>query len=526
MAGEEKATNRLPARARAAIVGKRGEGIIANDHILAIDQGTTSTRSIVFDARGHAVASAQVDHIQHYPGRDRVEHDAMEIWKNVLDTARQAIAASGLGAQDIAAIGIANQRETSVVWDRDTGEPIHNAIVWQDRRSAQACAKLVEDGHGAEVTTRTGLLIHPYFSATKIAWILDQVPGARDRAERGALCAGTMDSFMLWHLTGGRVHMTDITNASRTMLFDIHRQCWDARLCALFRIPMAILPEVHDNDHAFGRTAPGLFERPIPITGMAGDQQAALIGQTCFEVGSVKATYGTGCFMLLHTGDRPVTSGNRLLTTPAYRIKGRTAYAIEGSIFAAGAAVKWLRDGVGLIERAGDTQALAQSVPDTHGVYMVPAFAGLGAPHWDAGARGAIYGLTLDTRAAHLARASLEAVAYQTLDLITAMRDDGGAMPRVLRIDGGMAANDWLCQFIADVADVPVDRPDDLETTALGAAFLAGLGAGLWPDLDSLAKLRRRERAFQPNMKPDMRAARIDGWHDAVTRTRSRQAGA
>jgi glycerol kinase len=407
------------------------------------------------------------------------------------------------------------------VWDRATGAPIHRAIVWQDRRGAARCQQLRADGVEDLVRARTGLLIDPYFSATKIAWLLDHVAGARARAERGELAFGTIDSFLLWRLTGGAVHATDITNASRTMLYDIHSQCWDPDLCRLLRVPEAMLPQVHDNATLYGTTAPDLLGAAVPVAGIAGDQQAALFGQACFAPGMAKSTYGTGCFMLLNTGSEAVASQHRLLTTPAYRLDGRTVYALEGSIFVAGAAVKWLRDGIGVITHASQTDDLATRVPDNHGVYMVPAFAGLGAPHWDPEARGAIYGLTLGAGAAHLARAALEAVAFQTMDLAEAMAADGGGHPAILRVDGGMAANDWLCRFLADMIDTPVERPADLETTARGAAFHAGLATGVWSGLDHLARLWSRDRCFEPIMTAEERAPLAAGWHDAVRRTLS-----
>ncbi|MFC0410858.1 glycerol kinase GlpK [Roseomonas elaeocarpi] len=484
-------------------------------HVLAIDQGTTSTRSIVFDAAGHEVATARREFAQHYPDKGWVEHDPEDIWRDALATAREAIARAGV---PVAAIGITNQRETVVVWDRATGEPIHRAIVWQDRRTAPLCARLREDGAEALVQERTGLLLDPYFSATKLAWILDNVAGARARAERGELCFGTVDSFLLWRLTVGRVHATDAANASRTLIFDIHRQCWDAELLRLFRIPEAMLPTVCDNSHHFGETAPELFGAPIPIAGMAGDQQAALFGQACFRPGMVKSTYGTGCFALTNTGATAVRSEHRLLTTVGYRLNGVTTYASEGAIFVAGAAVKWLRDGIGLITHASQTDDMATRVDNNHGVYMVPGFVGLGAPHWDPLARGLICGLTLDSTAAHLARAALESVAYQTLDLLDAMQADGATAPEALRVDGGMSANDWFCQFLSDMLRVPVERPAVLETTALGAATLAGLAVGVWPDLHALEQVWQRGRRFEPRMDGAERARMVTGWQDAVRR--------
>lgn len=490
-------------------------------HILVIDQGTTSTRCVLFDDAARRVGIAQVEFEQHYPAPGWVEHDPADIWRDTLATTREVIDTSGVPIGDIAAIGITNQRETAVIWDRATGEPVHKAIVWQDRRGADMCARLRADGAEDVIRARTGLLIDPYFSATKIAWVLDNVPEARARAERGELAFGTIDSFLLWRLTGGKVHATDVTNASRTMLFDIHRGCWDEELCRMIGVPMAMLPEVHDNAHIYGTTEPSLFGAAIPIAGMAGDQQSALFGQACFAPGMAKSTYGTGCFMLLNTGEEAIESQHRLLTTPAYRLGGKTTYALEGSIFVAGAAIKWLRDGLGIITHASQTNDMATQVPDSHGVYMVPAFVGLGAPHWDPAARGSIHGLTLGSTAAHLARAALEAVAYQTLDLAEAMAADAGSRPRLLRVDGGMAANDWLCAFLADLTDMNVERPGDLETTARGAAFHAGLATGVWSGLDALSALWSREQLFAPDMTAEARAPLVAGWHDAVRRTLS-----
>ena len=487
------------------------------DHVLAIDQGTTSTRAILFDSTAQPVAIAQRELQQHYPRLGWVEHDPEDIWRDSLAVSREAL--EGVDIQRVAAIGITNQRETAVVWNRSTGEPVHRAIVWQDRRTAERCAELKTDGAEALISERTGLLLDPYFSATKVAWILDNVPAARARAERGELAFGTVDSFLLHRLTGGSVHATDVTNASRTSLFDIRNNRWDPELCRLFRVPEAMLPAVHENSRIFGTTAPGLFDAAIPIAGMAGDQQAALFGQACFEPGMAKSTYGTGCFMLLNTGEEAVRSKHRLLTTPAWRIGGRTTYALEGSIFIAGAAIKWLRDGLGVIAHASETDSLATQVPDNHGIYMVPAFVGLGAPHWDPEARGAIYGLTLSASGAHLARAALEAVAYQTLDLIEAMKADGASSPAEIRLDGGMAANAWLCQFLADILQVPVERPRNLETTALGAAFHAGLATGVWPNLDALSRIWARQDAFRPQMVPEIRNNLIAGWKRAVAKT-------
>ena len=486
-------------------------------HLLVIDQGTTSTRSIVFDRKARRVATAQVEFPQHYPQQGWVEHDPEDIWRDVQATLKDALQESKIAAEGIAAIGITNQRETTVVWDRATGEAIHRAIVWQDRRTAEHCQRLKTEGHEDAVRATTGLLLDPYFSATKIGWILDHVEGARARAEAGELAFGTIDCFLLWRLTGGTVHATDVTNASRTLLWNIHDNRWDEAMCALFGVPAAMLPEVHDNAHVFGHT--DLLGAAIPIAGIAGDQQAALFGQACFETGAAKSTYGTGCFLLLNTGEEAIASEHRLLTTPAYRIDGRTTYALEGSIFVAGAAIKWLRDGIGVIAHPSETDDLATQLPDSHGVYMVPAFVGLGAPHWEPDARGAIFGLTLGTTQAHLARAALEAVGYQTLDLLDAMEKDGGVAPAVLRVDGGMAANDWLCGFLADLLELPVERPDDLETTARGAAFHAGLAVGLWSGLEELSAIWHRDRRFEPEMAEDARAPLVAGWHDALART-------
>jgi glycerol kinase len=491
--------------------------------VLAIDQGTTSTRAILFDVDACPVTVVQRQLEQHYPAPGWVEHDPERIWQDAIAVAREAL--GSIDARRVAGVGITNQRETIVVWDRATGQPIHRAIVWQDRRTADECALLRGEGAEPLVRSSTGLLLDPYFSATKIAWILDHVPGARGRAERGELACGTIDCFLLWRLTGGAVHATDATNASRTSLFDIRRQCWDAELCRLFRVPQPLLPQVHDNSHLFGTTAPGLLDAELPIAGMAGDQQAALFGQACFKPGMIKSTYGTGCFMLVNIGTDAVTSQHRLLTTPAYRLGGRTTYALEGSIFVAGAAIQWLRDGLGVIAEAAETDSMATRVPDSHGVYMVPAFVGLGAPHWDPQARGAIFGLTLDATGAHLARSALEAVAYQTFELMEAMAKDCAFPVEAMRIDGGMAANAWLGQFLADILHVLVERPHNLETTALGAAYLAGLATGVWDDLPALERTWQRRDCFEPAMPPDHRARLISGWRHAVARTLSARSG-
>lgn len=488
--------------------------------ILAIDQGTTSSRAIVFDADGAIVAARQAEFAQHFADTGWVEHDPEDLWRTTLEVAQQALAEAEAGGDRVAAIGIANQRETTLVWDRATGAPIHNAIVWQDRRTADVYRRLSDAGAEAEVRARTGLLLDPYFSATKIAWILDHVAGARARADRGELAFGTVDTFLLWRLTGGAAHLTDSTNASRTSLFNIHHQAWDDALLRLFEVPRACLPEVRDSVSTFGATDPALFGRAIPILGIAGDQQAASIGQACFAPGAIKSTYGTGCFVLVNTGEVAVASNNRLLTTVAYRLDGKTTYALEGSIFTAGAAVQWLRDQLGIIDSAAETEALARSIADTGGVYLVPAFTGLGAPHWDSDARGTLVGLTRATGRAELARAALEAVCYQTADLLRAMADDG-LTPTALRVDGGMVANNWLLQYLADILDLPVDRPAIMETTALGAAILAGLGAGLYDSVDDVAHHWQRDTRFEPAMDAATREARLEGWQDALTRTLS-----
>ncbi len=487
--------------------------------VLAIDQGTTSSRAIVFDADMNIVATGQREFTQHYPSSGWVEHDPEEIWDSVVSSVRQALATAGLTAADIVALGITNQRETIVVWDRKTGAPIHNAIVWQDRRTTPLCETLKQQGLEPLFTEKTGLLLDPYFSGTKLAWLLDNVPGARARAEAGELAAGTIDSFLIWRLAEGRVHATDATNASRTLVYDIAANRWDDELLKILGIPAALLPEVKDCAADFGST--DAFGGNIPILGVAGDQQAATIGQACFQTGMMKATYGTGCFAVLNTGAEMVRSRNRLLTTIAYRIDGKTTYALEGSIFIAGAAVQWLRDGARMISKAADSGELAAQADPAQDVYLVPAFVGLGAPHWDADARGAIFGLTRNSGPAEFARAALESVAFQTRDLLDAMRKDWQADDdeTVLRVDGGMVASDWTMQRLADILDAPVDRPDTLETTALGAAWLAGWKAGLWPDAQAFAGRWRRERRFEPVMGESERSRRIAGWKDAVRRT-------
>jgi glycerol kinase len=489
-------------------------------HILAIDQGTTSTRCIVFDEAARPVALAQQEFGQIYPAPGRVEHDPEEILAGVLATARQALGNAGLAAGDLAAIGIANQRETVVVWDRRTGRAIHNAIVWQDRRTVAVCERLEREGHGALVAARTGLRLDPYFSGTKIGWLLDNVPGARAAANAGHLAFGTIDSFLLWRLTGGAVHASDATNASRTLLFDIHRGAWDDELLALFGVPRTMLPDVRDSAGDFGTVVAGHFGAPVPVRGIAGDQQAALIGQACFVPGMVKATYGTGCFALMNTGGDAVASDNRLLTTIAYQLRGERTYALEGAIFVAGAAVQWLRDGLGLIADAAETGALAAAADPAQRVYLVPAFVGLGAPHWDSDAQAVLSGMTRGTTRRELCRAALEAVGYQTRDLLAAMQADVGDRfaGGTIRVDGGMSASDWAMQFLADMLEAPVDRPAGLETTALGAAYLAGMDSGLYPAPDVFAAVWVAERRFEPSMAADTRADKYRGWQGAVAR--------
>ncbi len=489
-------------------------------HILAIDQGTTSSRSILFDGNLRVVATAQEEFPQHYPASGWVEHDPSDLWSTVAGTARAVIEKAGIVATDITAIGITNQRETTLIWDRTTGEPIHHAIVWQDRRTADICAALKSAGYEPMITARTGLLLDPYFSGTKIKWLLDHVPGARARAEAGDLAFGTVDTFLIWKLTGGRVHATDATNAARALIYNIAKGEWDAEICGLLDIPMSILPEVKDCAADFGSTRADLFGREIPILGVAGDQQAATIGQACFQPGMMKSTYGTGCFALLNTGADMVPSTNRLLTTIAYRLNGRTTYALEGSIFIAGAVVQWLRDGLKIIREARETQPLADAADPSQDVVLVPAFTGLGAPYWRPDCRGALYGLTRNSGPAELARAALESVGYQTRDLLEAMRSDwGAAADGVLRVDGGMTASDWAMQFLSDILGAPVDRPVVTETTALGAAYLAGLQAGIYPQPEEFQKSWALERRFTPAMDPVTRDAKYARWGRAVAAT-------
>jgi glycerol kinase len=485
--------------------------------LLSIDQGTTSSRAIVFDTDGNQVSVAQQEFPQIYPHEGWVEHDPEAIWQTTLDTCQQAIAEAKVKGFTVVSIGITNQRETTVVWARDSGKPVYNAIVWQDRRTAAFCAQLKKQGAEDQVQQRTGLLVDPYFSASKISWVLDQVEGARAAAERGELLFGTIDCFLIYRLTGGNSHVTDATNASRTSLYNIHTGQWDEDLLRLFDVPREVLPRVLDCVDDFGTTAPQLFGEPIPITGVAGDQQAATVGQCCFDKGSIKSTYGTGCFVLMNTGDLPVVSKSRLLTTIAYQIKGKPTYAIEGSIFIAGAAMQWLRDGIGLINNAAQSEAMARGLKGNSGVYMVPAFTGLGAPWWDPDVRGAIFGLTRGTGPEHIVRATLESVAYQTADLFAAMAEDG-ITPTTLRVDGGMVANSWLLQFLADILNMTVQRPAMLETTALGAAYLSGIGSGVFESLEALQSRWRAKATFNPQLAEDSRNTLLAGWHDAVFR--------
>ena len=495
-------------------------------HVLALDQGTTSSRAIIFDETGKPVASAQQEFRQHYPEPGWVEHDPDEIWRTQRDVARQALGLSGLKAENLVACGISNQRETTVVWDRQTGQPIHKAIVWQDRRTAPLCAELKEVGAESLVKERTGLVLDPYFSGTKLAWILDNVPGARRRAELGELAFGTVDTWLVWNLSQSKTHVTDCTNASRTLLFNIHMGDWDPELLKLLRVPRAILPDVYPSSHAFGMIAPSVLGEPVPITGIAGDQQAALFGQGCHRSGMAKNTYGTGCFMLMHTGKRVVTSNNGLLSTAAAQlgraIDARDAdmeYALEGSVFIGGAVVQWLRDELNFFEKTEQIEGLAATVLDNGGVYLVPAFTGLGAPHWDPHARGAIVGLTRGSSRAHIARAALESIAYQSADLLEAMQKDAGEALSELRVDGGAAANDLLMQFQADILGVPVVRPKVLETTALGAAYLAGLAVDIWKSREEIASQWQMDRRFEPRMARDEAQALLACWREAVKRS-------
>jgi glycerol kinase len=492
-------------------------------YVLVIDQGTTSTRAIVFDSRGEPVATAQEEFPQIYPHPGWIEHDPEDLWRTTLATARDAVQRAGVGVEAIAGVGIANQRETTLVWDRKTGQPLYNAIVWQDRRTADRCAELAAGGHEDLVRERTGLILDPYFSATKIAWILDRVPGARGRAEKGELAFGTVDSYLLWRFTDGAAHATDVTNAARTSLLDIHAGQWDDELLRLFRVPRAMLPELCETADDFGFLAPRWLGAALPVLAMAGDQQAALIGQACLQPGMVKATFGTGAFILLNTGESAVRSTHGMLTTIAYQWGGVRRYALEGSIFSAGATVQWLRDGLGILSSSAEASSLAAEADPEQAVYLVPAFAGLGAPHWRSDARGAVIGLTRGATRKELARAALESVGYQTGDLLSAMRDDafsaaGQRFDPVVRVDGGMTASDWTLQFLSDILDAPVDRPAVTETTALGVAFLAGWRAGVYSGPEAFASRWRLDRRFSPAMEAGVRASRWAGWRDAVAR--------
>lgn len=488
--------------------------------ILALDQGTTSSRAILFVESGAIRAVAQREFGQIFPRSGWVEHDPMEIWESQHGAAVEALGKAGISAAEVAAIGITNQRETAILWDRKTGTPIHDAIVWQDRRTAEFCDQLSRDGHLPTVQQKTGLVIDAYFSASKIRWLLDNVPDARLRAERGELAFGTVDSWLLWKLTGGKVHATDASNASRTMLYNIHSRQWDDDLLGLLNVPRSILPEVRSSSETYGQTAAGVFDRPLPISGIAGDQQAALFGQACFSRGLAKNTYGTGCFMLMNIGSEPVASRHNLLTTVAWDIGGKTEYALEGSVFIGGAVVQWLRDGLGIIKSASDIESLARSVPDSGGVYLVPAFAGLGAPHWDQYARGTITGITRGTTRAHLARAAIESIAFQVADVLDVMREDSGVAMEELRVDGGAAANDLLLQFQADLLGVPVVRPKVTETTALGAAYLAGLAVGYWKNRDEVHAKWAVEKRFEPKMGRAEAEHRRERWTEALRRSR------
>lgn len=491
--------------------------------VLALDQGTTSSRAIVFDRSGRAVSQAQQEFEQVLPQPGWVEHDPEAIWNSQLATARAALEQGSVAARDIAAIGITNQRETTILWERSTGRPVANAIVWQSRVSTPICERLKADGLEPTFRERTGLVVDAYFSGTKIKHLLDTMPGLRARAERGEILFGTIDTFLTWRLTAGRVHVTDVSNASRTLLFNIHRLAWDDDLLRVLEIPRGMLPEVRSSSEVYGTTDAKWFGAEIPIAGMAGDQQAATFGQACFNVGDAKNTYGTGCFLLMNIGDRPVQSKNNLLTTVGWTVGGRTTYCLEGSVFIGGAVVQWLRDGLGIIERSADVERLGASVPDNGGVYFVPAFTGLGAPYWDSDARGAIYGLTRGTTAGHIARAALESMAYQSLDLATAMQQDCGAALKELKVDGGAAVNDCLMQFQSDLLGVPLVRPATTETTALGAAYLAGLAVGYWDGLDDVAANWQADRRFAPRLDEAERERLIAGWQNAVGRTRTRE---
>jgi len=486
--------------------------------LMAIDQGTSSSRTIIFSKKGELISSHQLDLTQYYPQEAWVEQDPEEMWKNSLICCQDALKKSHLSAKDIAAIGISNQRETTIMWDRQTGKPIYPAIVWQDRRTASLCKSLMEHPINAHLQQKTGLLLDPYFSATKIMWLLDHIPNARERAQKGELAFGTVDTFLVWHFTKGKSHVTDATNASRTLLFNIHTQQWDTDILNAFHIPKALLPTVLDNSAHFGETASEFLGASIPITGIAGDQQAASIGQACFEKGMIKSTYGTGCFMLLNTGEKPILSHNRLLATIAYRLQNKVSYGLEGSIFSAGVIVKWMRDTLKWINTAAETEKLAESVSDNGGVYLVPGFTGLGAPYWDPDARGAILGLTRNSSIPHIVRAGLEAVCYQTQDLLTAMQNDSQTTIKKLRVDGGMVVNNWLLQFLADILTIPIERPCFFETSAQGVAFLAGLYVGVYSSLDEVSTLWQMESRFNSTMTAVKRDYLYQGWQKSVAR--------
>ena len=490
--------------------------------ILALDQGTTSTRALIVDAEAHIRAIAQVELPQIYPQPGWIEHDAETIWRDVVATAREALAKAESHGLDVVAVGITNQRETFVLWNRATGKPLHHAIVWQDRRGAELCRDLIADGIESEVTERTGLLLDSYFSASKLAWLLDTMPEARKLAESGQIAFGTIDSYLLWKLTGGSVHATDPTNAARTLLFDIRAMRWCPELCRIFNVPRQILPEVRSNDAFFGNCDLRILGRALPVTGMAGDQQAALVGLGCLETGRTKITYGTGGFALMNTGDTIARSSHRLLSTVGFQAEGRTCYALEGSIFVAGAGVRWLRDGLGVIEDAAQSEAMASSLADNGGVYLVPAFVGLGAPHWDPDARAIISGLTLGSTAAHLVRAALEAVAYQSCELIETMVSDSSLLIEMVQVDGGMAVNNWLCQFLADMLARVARRPSSIEATAMGAAYLSGVGAGMWSSLSQVCAMSAAGVLFQPSIEPSRRDLLFEGWRKSVEQARQR----
>jgi glycerol kinase len=489
--------------------------------VLAFDQGTTSSRAIAFEQSGSILGVAQREFTQHYPKPGWVEHDADEIIQTQMAVGREVMASCGLSANDIAAIGITNQRETTVLWDRSTGDPIHHAIVWQDRRTSEFCDSLRRKGKTQVVQEKTGLLIDSYFAGTKLRWLLDNVPGARQRAERGELAFGTIDSWLIWKMTGGRVHVTDVTNASRTMLLNIETAQWDDELLSMLDIPPSVLPRVCSSSEIYGETETDLFGAPIKIAGIAGDQQAALFGQNCTQNGMAKNTYGTGCFMLMHIGDQPLVSKNQMLTTIAASTNSKIQYAFEGSVFVAGAAVQWLRDGLGMIQSSSEVEALARSVPDSEGVYVVPALAGLGAPHWDPYARGTILGLTRGSHRGHIARATLEGIAFQVADVFDAMKQDSGHSIEQLRVDGGASENNLLMQFQADIMKAPVVRPEITETTSSGAAYLAGLAVGFWKDLDEIASIWKSERVFEPSMGDDEVARRRGQWTEALNRSKA-----